>query len=143
MNEKQGVYWHQGMFLQPQHFQQADRHQQYQLGLMHKAGQPHLWGVGEITLNKTAINNRLIEVESATLIFPDATCVEAPSNAVISPRSFDASLVTGEKPFKIYLGLRKLSPQQANVTLIDNTTAAATVNTRFVSLTNPQEVTDL
>ena len=143
MNEEQGVYWHQGMFLQPQHFQQADRHQQYQLGLMHKAGQPHLWGVGEITLNKTAINNRLIEVESATLIFPDATCVEAPANAVISPRSFDASLVTGEKPFKIYLGLRKLSTQQANVTLIDNTTAAATVNTRFVSLTNPQEVTDL
>ena len=38
MNEKQGVYWHQGMFLQPQHFQQADHHQQYQLGLMRKAG---------------------------------------------------------------------------------------------------------
>ena len=87
MNEQQGVYWHQGMFLQPQHFQQSDRNKQHQLGVMRKAGQPHLWGVGELVLNKTAINNRLIEVESARLIFPDATCVEAPANALISPRS--------------------------------------------------------
>lgn len=143
MNEQQGVYWHQGMFLQPQHFQQSDRNKQHQLGVMRKAGQPHLWGVGELVLNKTAINNRLIEVESARLIFPDATCVEAPANALISPRSFDASLVTGDKPFKIYLGLRKLNSQQPNVTLIDNTTAAGTVNTRFITLSNPPEVADI
>ena len=143
MNEKQGVYWHQGMFLQPQHFQQSDHNHQFQLGAMLNTGQPHFWGVGELVLNKAGIANRLIEIESARLIFPDCTYVESPANTLIRPRSFDAGQIAGEKPFTIYLGLRKLSSQQPNVTPIDDLAAAATAATRFVTLTNAPEVTDL
>ena len=68
MNEKQGVYWHQGMFLQPQHFQQADINHQAQRTAILGAWQPHFWGVGELTLNKAGIANRFVEVESVQLI---------------------------------------------------------------------------
>ena len=142
MNEKQGVYWHQGMFLQPQHFQQTDRHHDFQLRALLDAGQPHRWGVGEISINKAAIANRRIEVESARLIFPDRTYVEAPGNTLIRPRTFDADQVVGDQPFTIYLGLRKSSPLQANVTVAADLDAAAAANTRFVTLPDTPEVAD-
>jgi Uncharacterized protein conserved in bacteria len=42
MEEKKEVYWHQGMFLQPQHFQIADAHQQFRQKPLYEAGTPHL-----------------------------------------------------------------------------------------------------
>ena len=143
MNEKQGVYWHQGMFLQPQHFQQTDRHQDFQLSALLGAAQPHFWGVGEIAINKAAIANRFIDVESARLIFPDRSYVELPGNALLSRRAFDAARISGDKPQRVYLGLRKLSAQQANVTVADDEDAAARAGTRFATLPTAPEVGDL
>ena len=142
MNEKQGVYWHQGMFLQPQHFQQTDRHHDFLRRTLLNAGQPHFWGVGELVLNKAAIANRVIEVESARLIFPDRSYVEIPDNALIRPRNFDANLVGGDKPFTIYIGIRKMGQRQANVTVADDENGAALATTRFVTLPNAPEVAD-
>ena len=143
MDDKKAIYWHQGMFMQPQHFQMADLHGQFQTKPLMESGLPHFWGVGELELSRAATNNRMIEVERAQLLFPDRSYVEYPGNAVIAPRSFDTAWVEGDKPFTVYLGLKKLSDQEKNVTLAASTTEAAAASTRYVSLGNPADVPDL
>lgn len=143
MEEKQGIYWHQGMFLQSQHFQMADLHNQFQYKPMHEAGLPHFWGVGELELVASATANRTIEVQSARLLFPDRTYVEYPGNAVLKPRPFDLAWVEGDKPFTVYLGLKKLSSTEKNVTLVAGLAEAASAPTRYATLGNPPNSADL
>lgn len=144
MDEKQAVYWHQGMFLQPQHFQLAELNQRFQAKPMLESGLPHFWGVGELTLAQAAIANRSIEVESAQLLFPDRTYVEYPGNAVIRERRLDTAVWgEGDKPLTVYLGLRKLSTQESNVTEVASMAEAGAAATRFASLGNPPQLADL
>jgi len=143
MDKAQAIYWHQGMFLQPQHFQQADLYNQFRMKPLTEAGLPHFWGVGRLELAKSAIANRTIEVLDAQLIFPDRTYVEFPGNAFVTPRPFDTAWIEGDKPFTVYLGLKKLSHQEANVTEVDSLADAGKALTRFASVSNPSETTDL
>jgi len=143
MNGKQAIYWHQGMFLQPQHFQQAELYAQFQLKPLFESGLPHSWGVGGLELVTSAIANRTIEIQSARLLFPDRSYVEYPGNAVIAPRPFDAAWVQGDKPLTVYLGLKKLSPQGANVTQVASPADAGSAATRFASLPHAPETVDL
>ncbi|SDV47121.1 type VI secretion system baseplate subunit TssK [Chitinasiproducens palmae] len=143
MAEKKAVYWHQGMFLQPQHFQFADAHHRFSQTPLFDAGIPHFWGVGAIELSRAAIANRVIEVKRARLLFRDHHYVEFPDNAVIAPRTFDAAWVQGDRPLTVYLGLRKLSEQERNVTEVGELSEAATVPTRFATVMGAPEVNDL
>ena len=45
MNIQRPLFWHQGLFLQPQHFQLADLYFQSLLTPLHNFLQPYLWGV--------------------------------------------------------------------------------------------------
>lgn len=143
MEEQQAIYWHQGMFMQPQHFQMADLHNQFRSKPLMDAGLPYFWGVGALHINTSSVVNRVIEIDSAQLLFEDRTYVEYPGGAVIAPRSFDTAWVEGDKPLMVYLGLKKLSSQEKNVTLVESLSAVSAVSTRYVSLSNPPEVADL
>jgi type VI secretion system protein ImpJ len=142
MNDKQAIYWHQGMFMQPQHFQLTDLHAQFRNKPLLESGLPHFWGVGGLDISQAAIANRTIEITRAQLLFPDRSYVEFPGNAVIAARSFDSAWTETDKPLTVYLGLKKLSIQEKNVTLADGLPAAA-VATRYISLGSPPEVPDL
>src|SRR5690349_527155 len=143
MNEKAGIYWQQGMFLQPQHFQQSDLHQQFQRKPTLENGQPHFWGVGELSLSTGAIANLRIEVQSARVLFPDRSYVEYPGNAVMAARAFTADMVEGDKPVTVYLGLRRLHASDANVTTVGELGDAALASTRFATTHAAEEVPDL
>ncbi len=143
MEQKQGIYWHQGMFLQSQHFQMADLYRQFQNKPIQEVGLPHFWGVGELELVTAAIANRTVEVQSARLIFPDRTYVEFPGNAVIKSRPFDLDWVEGDKPFTVYLGLKTMSGIEKNVTLVPGMLEAGDVTTRYATLANPADSADL
>lgn len=143
MDETQGVYWHQGMFLQPQHFQAADLHMQFQHKPVQEAGLPHFWGVGDLELVSSAVANRTLEIKSARLLFPDRTYIEYPGNAVIKTRPFDVDWVEGDKPFTVYLGLKKLSSLEKNVTIVPNMSEAGGVGARYASLSSPAESADI
>ena len=76
MEEKQGIYWHQGMFLQSQHFQLADLHSQFQNKPIQEAGLPHFWGVGELELVAAATANRTVEVQFKRFLAGGSTAEE-------------------------------------------------------------------
>ena len=45
MNDTKPVFWHQGLFLQPQHFQLSEKYQRSLLQPFQAYMQPHFWGV--------------------------------------------------------------------------------------------------
>jgi len=137
------VFWHQGLFLQPQHFQQAD---QYQAGLLRPYRtllQPHFWGVARLELASAALEHGACEIEAGEFVFPDGTYVNLPDNGVVAARTFDADAVGADKPLRIYLGLRKFNPYADNVTQVQNLDAASNVATRYAALTDVEPVRDV
>jgi len=128
-----GTYWHQGLFLQPQHFQRQELHQQFLRKPLFDMTTPHFWGVGHLEFGPAAASATSVEVREARLLFRDNSYVEFPGNAVIGARSFDKIWTDTDQPLDVYLGLRKLSPNGPNVTQVDAFDQAVSATTRFAS----------
>lgn len=143
MENNKPVFWHQGLFLQPQHFQLAERYQQSQLYPYTNYIQPHFWGVCSLEMQSSSLNNRNCEIDEGSFLFPDGTFVSLPENGVVSPRSFETEWVDPERPFTIYLALHKHNKVGENVTIVNDLTSLADITTRYVSTANPEDVSDM
>lgn len=143
MDSKKPIFWHQGLFLQPQHFQLSDLYAGFLQRPFADLGLPHFWGVGALELSSAAVKNLSVEIAQAQLLFRDGTYVEYPGNALIRPRSFKTDWVEGDKPFTIYLGLKKLSQTQPNVSVVKSYDDLSETATRFATTADPEEVRDL
>jgi type VI secretion system protein ImpJ len=137
------VFWHQGLFLQPQHFQLADRSQQALLAPFYDYLTPFFWGVGETGIQKSALGTRIFQLTKGSFLFPDGTHAVFPGNTVIESRSFEEAWIEGGKPFTVYLGLKKWNDRGENVTVVESLGDVSKVSTRFASSADPEEWKDL
>ncbi len=137
------LFWHQGLFLQPQHFQLFDRSFQSLLRPFHNFIEPHFWGLGEIEIQKAALGIKSFNLLKGIFLFPDGTYVVLPGNAVFEARTFNEAWVEGGKPFPIYIGIKRWNDAGENVTVLDTLENISVITTRFVSLADPEEVKDL
>jgi type VI secretion system protein ImpJ len=137
------LYWHQGLFLQPQHFQLQDLYTRSLIEPLHKKLTPHFWGVGSMAVKSAALGSRSIGLTSGAFLFQDMTYAVIPDNAVIQSRSFERAWEDGGKPFKVYLGLKKFSPSGGNVTVVQDMIGVGAVTTRFVATEDAEDVKDL
>jgi len=136
-------FWHQGLFLQPQHFQMQDRYIQSQTMPLQTFLQPHFWGVGDLHIQDAALGNLSLQILKGQFQFPDGSFVSLPDNGIIDPRSFSEDWIEGGKPLGILLGLRKWNPAGENVTVLSSLENVSDVTTRFVTTTEPEEAQDL
>ncbi len=136
-------FWHQGLFLQPQHFQLQDRYIQSQTMPLQTFLQPHFWGIANLQIQDAALGNLSLQILSGQFQFPDGTFVSLPENGLVDPRSFSEDWVDGGKPLRAILGLRKWNPAGENVTLLSSLDDLSNVATRFVTTTEPEEAHDL
>jgi type VI secretion system protein ImpJ len=143
MDIQRPLFWHQGLFLQPQHFQLFDRSFQSLLRPVHNFIEPHFWGLGEIEIQKTALGIKSFNLLKGIFLFPDGTYVVLPGNAVFEARTFNEAWVEGGKPFPIYIGIKRWNDAGENVTVLDTLENISVITTRFVSLADPEEVKDL
>ncbi|MDX9788452.1 MAG: type VI secretion system baseplate subunit TssK [Desulfobacterales bacterium] len=137
------LFWHQGLFLQPQHFQLEGLHTRALLTPFHTLLAPHFWGVGEMNIQKSALGNRTFSLLKGEFIFPDATHLTFPGNALIEARSFEKDWEDGGKPLSVLLGIRKWNTTGENVTVLPNLEDISGVTTRFVTTADAEEVIDL
>jgi type VI secretion system protein ImpJ len=137
------IFWHQGLLLQPQHFQLADLHAQSLLEPVHAFLGPHFWGVGDREIHEAALGNRSFEVRRGEFLFADGTYAVFPGNAVIESRSFDDAWVEGGKPFTVLVGLKRWSDAGQNVGVLSGSLAMADLTSRFVTPADAEEVGDL
>jgi type VI secretion system protein ImpJ len=114
------IFWGQGMFLQPQHFQQQDIYHEARLRRSLQLLYPFCWGIHTLAINETALQSFVFEVEQCEWVSREGTILRfqaesTPSNARIVPRSFEADLHTDGSPLGVYLGLKRLQWEEQNV----------------------------
>lgn len=142
MEDTRPLFWQQGLFLQPQHFQLAERLFHSQLAPYRDAVVPHMWGVCRMQLRTLSEETPSFSIRSGAFLFPDGTYVTVPGNAVVQPRSFEEKMV-GEGPCRVYLGLKRWEDAGANVTPLDDDPALSKVNTRYVAPAGAERCPDL
>ncbi|GAM09418.1 hypothetical protein OR1_01696 [Geobacter sp. OR-1] len=143
MNSEKPIFWHQGLFIQPQHFQLSDRYTASLLGPVYEYLLPHFWGVGELSIQQSALGTGTFGVGSGVFVFPDGSMASVPGNAVVESRQFDNAWVEGGKPFTIFLGIRKWNDGAENVTVLKKGESPSTVTTRYFTSADFEEVPDL
>ncbi len=137
------LFWHQGLFLQPQHLQLNDLCNQSNFMPYHKYIQPYLYGITRLEIKEAALSNFSLQIDSGELWFNDMTYAVINGNAVIEPRFFQDVWVDGEKPLTVYIGLKKNSSTNENVATRQPGDNLADINTRFVTNAAPEQINDL
>lgn len=141
MNIDQMLYWHQGLFLQPQHFQQNDARLEYQLARTVALTHPYPWGVISLTLNEAALGARQCLFEQLSVRFAEGTLAEYPGNAVLQDRSLDLNeFAAGGRV--LYVGLRRMSPSGANAQIFETLADGARADARFAVAADPEVIDD-
>jgi type VI secretion system protein ImpJ len=143
MNMNRPLYWHQGLLLQPHHFQQQDLYFQSLLAPYQRFIQPYLWGVGRSEIQESALGNRTFTLTGGEFLMPDRTHVMIPGNALVEARSFEEDWIEGEKPLAVFLGLRKHSETGENVKVLPDLENLTEVTTRFVATSDSEETPDV
>lgn len=137
------LLWHQGLFLQPQHFQIADLYTASLLTPLHRHLMPHFWGAAKMEVRQASLGTGTFHLDGGEFVFPDMTYAVVPDNAVVETRSFKEAWVDGGRPFTVYLGIRRFNPLGGNVTTLTGPGNVTGVNTRFISPEATEEVLDL
>ena len=79
------IIWSEGTFLQPQHFQQHDRHLEGQLEHRARALRAHGYGFLEIALDESLLELGKLALRSARGVLPDGTPFDCPARDPLPP----------------------------------------------------------
>jgi type VI secretion system protein ImpJ len=85
MTWRDRVIWAEGMFLQPQHFQQHDRHLDHQRRLLTQQLQGHAWGFSSVQLDEAALQLGKIALVNAQGLTPDGVAFSVPASDAAPP----------------------------------------------------------
>ena len=72
------VVWSEGLFLQPQHFQQNDRYVESLISGVAGSIAPHAWGVSELEIDNELLRLGKFAVKTATGLTPDGALFRVP-----------------------------------------------------------------
>src|SRR5262249_37415898 len=130
------IFWGQGIFLQPQHFQQQDGYHEARVRRYLHWLTPFAWGVKSLVIREAALQNFVCDIERCELVTWDGTLVcfqgdAGPSNATLRPRSFEDALDAGGRPLGVYLGLKRLQWEERNLYEPDGHTPRGDKSRRF------------
>lgn len=78
MTWRDRVIWTEGMFLQPQHFQQHDRHWEHQWRQRLQQAVAYAWGFAALSLDEASLTLGKVGLASAQGLLPDGTAFSAP-----------------------------------------------------------------
>ena len=92
------VIWTEGMFLQPQHFQQHDRYLEYQLRQRLAATIGYAWGYTAIAIDEAALALGKLSLNSAQGILPDGSAFSVPGNDA-APAALDVPADARNEPW--------------------------------------------
>jgi type VI secretion system protein ImpJ len=80
MSAHNRVVWSEGLFLQPQHFQQQDRYLERYVESRCQSLIPHSWGFTDLAIERDFLKIGKFGVQKAAGVFPDGTPVQIPAD---------------------------------------------------------------
>ncbi len=102
MSWRSKVVWSEGMFLQPQHFQQQDRYLEALIDLRSAPLRPYGWGFSHLVIDDQLLAQGKLAVQSARGILPDGTPFSIPGN---DPPPEPLELPEGARDLQVILAL--------------------------------------
>lgn len=137
------IYWHPGLFLQPQHFQIMQQRMINAMTPVANHMAPYFWGVASASINEGSLVAGRLEIEGIELLFPTAAeMISYPGNAVCAGRQIDMQSIPVDGAITAYVGLKALKPGVSNVTEAKNDQEMATAPTRMAVPVEPELVAD-
>lgn len=116
MSDNNRVLWKEGMFLQPQHFQQEQRYVLNTINTRIAAYQPYYFGLTEIQIDRDALSNDLITLVRCCGVLPDGTNFSIPrEDGQPVSRSFSDHFTHDQQNLDFYLALPLMVEGRANV----------------------------
>src|SRR3954471_1188407 len=85
MSAHNRVIWSEGLFLQPQHFQQQERYFERYVEARCHSLVPHSWGFVEIEFERDLLSIGKIALRRAAGVFPDGTPFQLPDDDPLPP----------------------------------------------------------
>jgi type VI secretion system protein ImpJ len=85
MSAHSRVVWSEGLFLQPQHFQQQDRYFERYIENRSSALVPHTWGFTEVEFERDFLKIGKIGLRRLSGVFPDGTPFRMPDDDPLPP----------------------------------------------------------
>jgi len=143
MNISKPIYWHQGLFLKPHHFQYLYAQQQQQNFKLREALEPFFWGITKLNIDKKELLNKNLLIDKLELVFMDGTMADVGENAIISSRSFEDRYDEMEDGLKLYIGVKSFSKNYKNVTELDSFDNLENIDTRFITNSEANNVDNL
>jgi type VI secretion system protein ImpJ len=108
------VHWHEGMFLRPQHLQAAGRYEAYQRARGDKWDLHHNWGLRSLKINREALANHRLVIESLQARMRDGSLVSLPEDAPIPEYDLRGPLERN-RDLKVFLALPSVRQHQPNI----------------------------
>jgi len=117
MQADKPIYWHEGLFIRPQHFQQFDQNCRQAIQNRIDLFESYQWGINSLAMVDAAISNDIIEIENIDVLFQDGSLVRYPGNCKIQARNIAKLWQDTSKPLSIYIALRRNISGKSNVNL--------------------------
>ena len=131
------VSWSEGMFLEPQHFQQHDRFLEKLIDARVQANTPYGWGFLTLSVDETALSLGKVGISSARGVLPDGTPFDFPFGDA-SPAPIDIPADVRDELVVLALPLRRNSSAEVDLGSHDADNESAL--TRYIA--GESEVTD-
>lgn len=122
------VFWGEGTFLRPQHFQYSDKIQHEANAISSRWGNPHFYGLQHLELDQDSLANWRVSLAACRLRLPDGTVLRIPEDAHLAAEPISReSFPSIESRVKVYVGIVELNNGANNAE-----TEGPGVTTRYV-----------
>ncbi|MDR2611352.1 MAG: type VI secretion system baseplate subunit TssK [Deltaproteobacteria bacterium] len=115
MDYDRPIFWQQGTFLEPQHFQLLEYQRRADLSFILEALHPWPWGFSDLRINEDALASFTLEILEMDLLLPGGYRLTVPGNAQVPPASFRKAWTNPDELLEVCLAAPAFSPESPNV----------------------------
>ncbi len=145
MGSLKSLYWNQGLFLKPQHFQQFELQTSALANALSKARTGVDSGFSKLDIDDSALSNSMLVINDLECIFGDGSFLSFPGNCQISPVKLAPEYADSQGHLSVYIGISPLLQQVSNLTGNSDYVGRFKLNDKVATkdLFDPQETTEL
>ncbi|OEE49617.1 type VI secretion system-associated protein [Enterovibrio norvegicus] len=137
------VYWHQGMLLQPQHFQMESQYLQSRQNRIDQLTRNEHWGLKDIHIQVDELEQGRLVVSSGEFFFPEGSVFRVPQEATVLTRVLDDESIPSGRTTNIYLGIKRWQREGANADEMARDQLSNALESRFYIPEDVDSVPDL
>lgn len=119
------VFWGEGLFLRPQHFQRQDAYHEARVQDLGRSLHPHPWGVRRLRFDPQSLATGTLRALEASAVFPDGETYDAPSHDALPDAVALSALPEGVQSSTVYLALPLVREHGGNCGNGDDGSASA------------------